>query len=53
MLLKWLFPDSWSRRRTLKVSKSSRVAIVGAGVGGATTAFFLKEALGNQVHIDV
>jgi ribulose 1,5-bisphosphate synthetase/thiazole synthase len=30
-----------------------RVAVIGAGVGGATAAYYLRQELGNRIRIDV
>jgi len=32
---------------------NSRVAVIGAGVGGASAAYYLRQELGNSTRIDV
>lgn len=38
---------------TLQRSSKPSVGIIGAGVGGSTAAWFLKEELGSDLYIDM
>ena len=46
MLLIWVCPAIYGH-------KHFKVAIVGAGIGGSTAAYFLREELGASVQLDM
>ena len=46
MMLIWACP-------AISGLRHSRVAIMGAGIGGSTAAYFLREELGSSVQLDM